>query len=67
MQGKLFFHLTLNLNKYMQALKKMLPSNQSLTDAKLATPKELSIIESQGDLGRIWWVPVSWAMTLVRK
>ena len=51
----------------MQALKKMFPSNQSLTDAKLATPKELSIIESQGDLGRIWWVPNSWAMTLVRK
>ena len=51
----------------MQALKAMFPSNQSLADAKLATPKELSIIESEGDLGRVWWIPISWAMTLVRK
>ena len=40
----------------------MLPSNQSLKDAKLAMPKELSIIESQGDLGRIWWVPTTYQL-----
>jgi len=55
------------LRRISKAIQKMFPTNQSLTDAKLATPKELSIIESQGDLGRIWWVPISWAMTMVRK
>jgi len=55
------------LRRISKALKVMFPSNQSLTDAKLATEKEISIIESEGDLGRVWWIPLSWAMTLVRK
>ena len=46
LQGKVIPSCDPNFNKYMQALKKMFPSNQSLTDAKLATPKELSIIET---------------------
>merc|ERR1719187_1384545 len=35
--------------------------------AKLATEKELNLLEGQGDLGRVWWIPLSWCMTLIRK
>merc|ERR1719268_767861 len=51
---------------HFQALRKMFPSNQSLVDAKVATKKELNLLEGQGDLGRVWWIPLSWSMTMIR-
>jgi len=54
------------LRRLSKALRKLFPTNQSLIDAKVATKKELSLLESQGDLGRIWWMPLSWSMTMIR-
>jgi len=54
------------LRRLSKALRKMFPSNQSLVDAKVATKKELNLLEGQGDLGRVWWIPLSWSMTMIR-
>jgi len=55
------------LRRLSKALRRMFPSNQSLVAAKVITNTELSQLESQGDLGRIWWVPLSWSMTMIRE
>ena len=28
--------------------------------------KELAQIESQGQLGQLWWIPLSWTMTMIK-
>jgi len=57
------------LRRISKALRKMFPSDQSLTDSGLATSKEINIIKSEGDkdMGKVWWIPLSWAMTMVRR
>jgi len=54
------------IRRISKALRKMFPTNESIISVKLATSKEMSVIESHGDLGRIWWIPLSWAMTMIR-
>ena len=44
----------------------MFPDDKSLIDAKVATKKEIKIMENQGDLGRVWWIPLSWCMTMIK-
>lgn len=55
------------LRRLSKALRRMFPSDQSLTDCGLASSKELSYLRSEGDLGQVWFVPLSWAMTMVRR
>jgi predicted membrane chloride channel (bestrophin family) len=55
------------LRRISKALKRMFPSNETLVAAKIMTRKELSLMESQGDVGRIWWMPLSWSMTMIRE
>ena len=49
----------------------MFPDNDSLVKAKVATKKELSLLEShvglKSDLGRVWWIPLSWCMTMIKR
>merc|ERR1712079_118175 len=46
----------------------MFPSDQSLTDCGLIQQKELEYLRSEDrDLGRVWWLPLSWCMTLIKK
>ena len=45
----------------------MFPNNRSLIQANVATKKELKLIESKGDLGRVWWIPLSWTMTMIKR
>ena len=33
---------------------------------KVILRKELAQIESQGELGQLWWIPLSWTMTMVK-
>lgn len=55
------------LRRISKAIRKLFPTNKSMVAAKLATSKELSLMEDQqGDLGRVWWIPLCWAMTMVR-
>jgi len=54
------------IRRISKALRKMFPSNQSLVETRVATKKELNLLESQGDLGRVWWIPLSWSMTMIR-
>jgi len=56
------------IRRFSTALTKMFPSDQTLRDTRLATEKELSIIKSEGaaDMGRVWWIPLSWAMHMIK-
>ena len=40
---------------------------QSQVLLKVATKKELRLMEKQGDLGRVWWIPISWSMSMVKR
>ena len=55
------------IRRLSKALKKMFPNDKSLIKAKVATRKELLLIEKQGELGRVWWIPISWCMTMIKR
>jgi len=56
------------LRRISRALQRMFPSDQSLTDCGLIQQKELEYLRSEDrDLGRVWWLPLSWCMTLIKK
>jgi len=55
------------LRRISRALQRMFPSDQSLTDCGLVQAKELELLRSEGELGRVWWLPLSWCMTLIKK
>lgn len=54
------------IRRLSKALQKMFPNDKSLIKAKVATRKELLLIEKQGELGRVWWIPISWCMTMIK-
>ena len=55
------------VRRLSKALREMFPDNKSLIVAKVATKKELKLIEKNGDLGRVWWIPLSWCMTMIKR
>ena len=55
------------IRRLSKALKQMFPNDKSLIKAKVATRKELLLIEKQGELGRVWWIPISWCTTTIKK
>ena len=55
------------IRRLSKALRALFPDNETLIKAKVATKKELNILEKQGDLGRVWWMPLSWSMMMIRK
>ena len=63
-----YFYTVRRLSK---ALQQMFPDNEALIKAKVATEDELTILESnvglKGDLGRVWWIPLSWCMTMIKR
>ena len=40
---------------------------QEIVRARLITRSELEIMEGEGDLEKIWWMPLCWAMKLTRE
>ena len=36
-------------------------------DPGLATRRELQLLEEEADLGRVWHVPISWSMIMIRR
>ena len=55
------------IRRLSKALRIMFPDNRSLIQANVATKRELKLIESKGDLGRVWWIPLSWCMTMIKR
>ena len=59
------------MRRLSKALQGMFPDNDSLIKAKVATKKELNLLESKvdlkRDLGRVWWIPLSWSMTMIKR
>ena len=61
----------LPVRRLSKALQQMFPDNDSLIKAKVATKRELSLLESNAglrtDLGRVWWIPLSWSMSMIKR
>ena len=59
------------MRRLSKALQQMFPDNEALIKAKVATENELTILESnvglRGDLGSVWWIPLSWSMTMIKR
>ena len=59
------------MRRLSKALQQMFPDNEALIKAKVATKRELTLLESnvglRGDLGRVWWIPLSWSMTMIKR
>ena len=55
------------IRRLSKALRVMFPDNRSLIQANVATKRDLKLIESKGDLGRVWWIPLSWCMTMIKR
>jgi len=55
------------LRRFSEALEEQFPDSEALFSAGLATRKELQLLESEADLGRVWHVPISWAMIMIRR
>ena len=37
------------------------------SDVGLATRRELQLLEEEAELGRVWHVPISWSMIMIRR
>ena len=55
------------LRRFSEALQEQFPDSEALVSAGLATRRELQLLESEADLGRVWHVPISWAMIMIRR
>ena len=55
------------LRRFSEALQEQFPDSEALVRAGLATRKELQLLETEADLGRVWHVPISWAMIMIRR
>ena len=57
----------LSIKRISKVVKEIFPSHEELIKTRLVTRDELSILESEGDLEKIWWIPLCWGMTLVNR
>ena len=55
------------LRRFSEALQEQFPDSEAIVSAGLATRKELQLLETEADLGRVWHVPISWAMIMIRR
>ena len=50
----------------LQVVQNIFPGNEELLKARLVTEEELELIVSEGELEKVWWIPISWAMNLTK-
>jgi len=55
------------LRRFSEALQEQFPDSEAIFRTGLATREELQLLEAEADLGRVWHVPISWAMIMIRR
>jgi len=55
------------LRRISEAVREQFPDAEALILAGLATRRELQLLEEEADLGRVWHVPISWSMIMIRR
>ena len=55
------------LRRFSEALQEQFPDSEAIFRTGLATREELQLLEVEADLGRVWHVPISWAMIMIRR
>ena len=49
-----------------QVVQSIFPTQEELIKARLVTREELAIMEVEGDLEKLWWMPLCWGLKLVK-
>ena len=55
------------LRRFSEALQEQFPDSEAIFRTGLATREELQLLEVEADLGRVWHVPISSAMIMIRR
>ena len=55
------------LRRFSEALQEQFPDSEAIFRTGLATREELQLLEVEAELGRVWHVPISWAMIMIRR
>ena len=50
----------------LQVVQNIFTGNEELLKSRLVTEEELELMVSEGDLEKVWWIPISWAMNLTK-
>merc|ERR1711936_891295 len=56
----------LSVRRISKVVQNIFPGNEELLKSRLLTEEELELMVSEGDLEKVWWIPISWAMTLTK-
>ena len=56
----------LSVRRISRVVQNIFPGNQELLKSRLLTEEELELMESEGDLEKVWWIPLTWAMSLTK-
>ena len=56
----------LSVRRISKVVQNIFPANQELLKSRLLTEEELELMESEGDLEKVWWIPITWAMNLTK-
>merc|ERR1711953_627635 len=56
----------LSVRRISKVVQNIFPGNEELLKSRLLTEEELELMVSEGDLEKVWWIPISWAMNLTK-
>lgn len=54
------------LRRLSTVVRNQFPTDDALVEAKLLTEAELGRLQMEGDVENVWWVPLTWSMTLTK-
>jgi len=61
----LILSYVLAVRRISKVVQDIFSTSEELMKARLITREELDIIESEGDIDKVWWIPLCWAQKLV--
>jgi len=56
----------LAVKRISTVVQNIFPSTEELIKARLVTREELALMEEEGDLEKLWWLPLCWGLKLVK-
>lgn len=62
----LILSYVLCLRRISKVIRETFPSHSSLMAARLATLEELEVMEKEGELDMVWWIPLCWCMSMTK-
>ena len=63
----LIFSYVLAVRRISTVVQNIFPTTEELIKSRLVTREELELMEAEGDLDKIWWMPLTWIMKLINE